>query len=748
MPKISDNAERLRVLNELGSTLLVEAGAGTGKTALMAGRVAFLLADGVPPKEIAAITFTEAAASELLARIAGYVRDLCEERIPQELLIALPEGPSKRQVENLQLALKSFDEMICSTIHSFCQQLTSPYPVEAMLDPGATIMDEVQANLAHDQLFEEWLRDQLKNLESDNIVAVVLLERGTDGRNLLAQIIAAQQEHRSAKAPESPLTDPLVTQFRDAIESFFKIVRRASQQGLNEDKTSGYAEEFEQLSKFYSGTIQPDISFRELWRLSNPPRIGAFKRDGYELRKYQCKGAWQEAAVTAGQPKALGIQFNNEITAAYASVGQTLTALLDALGLTILSQLTRELENFGAAFQKHKQSSALLDFDDLIYHARDLLRNSPGIRSVLSNRYRHVLVDEFQDTDPLQAEILFLLCGDGHEDAPWHERLLRPGQLFIVGDPKQSIYRFRRADISCYNKVRKAFLDQCPGSKVEITANFRSQQDILEYVNERFASQFREIGFAPLTCTLEGERPTDSRVIRIAVEYAQETRVVDARHTEAEQVALFCRGLLDSFQVRTNRGVQPCRPNHIALLAPSGTELWIYESALERLGIPLSTQAGKRLFLRQEIQDLVAITRILSNRRDTFALGAFLRGPLVGLSEEALLDIVEALPRDSESGQYSRLRVTTNPELILHPVARETLRVLHSLSKKAYNTTPFDILCAAIEQLRVRPLLLQRHPTYPSRTISGNNVSAATGSAQLTFQTALAISPAKAINAR
>lgn len=718
MPTIIDQSERLRVLTDLDSTLLVEAGAGTGKTALMAGRVAMLLAAGVPTREIAAITFTEAAASELFARIFDYSSELREGRIPPELSVSFPEGPTRHQTENLLRASDSLDELICSTIHSFCQQLTKPYPVEANLDPGAVIMDEVQADLAYDVLFEEWLRSELSQSEDDRPVAVLLVERGVKGRRLIEQIVAAQQNRRGAQSPSSRLSQHLTNDFRSAVAAFVEIYGRATRQGLIENTTSVYADGFQVLAEFYATDFQPDTSFRQLWRLTEPPDIAAFKKDGYHFRKYQCKGAWQEAARAAHQSRTLGEQFNNELSGAYDRVAQTLTSLLDALGETVLAQLTTALEGFTATYGRHKRSSAVLDFDDLLYNARDLLRRSPEVRAALSGRYRHILVDEFQDTDPVQAEILFLLCGEGPNDAPWPEMRLRPGQLFLVGDPKQSIYRFRRADIACYERVRQAFLEQFPGSKIQITANFRSQEPILTFVNDRFSAPLNEIGFAPLSCTLEGPPPSDPRVVRLGINYPPDMGAPDRRRAEATQVAQFCRHLLDNFQVRTKNGLQTCKPKHIALLAPSSTELWVYEQALEEIGIPLSTQAGKGLFRRQEIQDLIAITRVLSNRRDTFALGALLRGPLIGLSEEELLDIVAALPRRPESGDYVSISVTTDPESIPHPVARESLKILNSLSKRAYNTTPFDILNSAVEGLNIRPLLLQRHPRYAERTLA------------------------------
>ncbi len=162
-----------------------------------------------------------------------------------------------------------------------------------------------------------------------------------------------------------------------------------------------------------------------------------------------------------------------------------------------------------------------------------------------------------------------------------------------------------------------------------------------------------------------------------------------------------------------------CRPGDIALLAPTGSDLWRYEEALERRGIPVATQAGKGLFRRQEIQDLIALTRVLADRRDTLALGALLRGPLVGLTEEELLDIVWALPRSEDAPDaLPRLDLGVAPETIVHPYARDIIEKLQALRLKMNATTPHDLLSQAIDVLRVRPILLQRHRGQAERALA------------------------------
>ena len=311
-------------------------------------------------------------------------------------------------------------------------------------------------------------------------------------------------------------------------------------------------------------------------------------------------------------------------------------------------------------FREYKRAAALLDFDDLIFSARDLLRDHDEVRCALAARFRHVLVDEFQDTDPLQTEIFWRLCGEppGDGDAgDWTAFALRPGALFLVGDPKQAIYRFRGADIAAYVRAREAFRAGDTGAVLSIATNFRSRAPIMEYVNARFETALSEENGQPGFQALDPFRPPRDggpSVIALDVAVADEDGKANAqqqRDGEAEAVAELCARLIGSEPVPDpeNGRLRPCRAGDIALLAPTGSDLWRYEEALEERGIPVATQAGKGLYRRQEIQDLIAVTRVLADRRDTLALGALLRGPLVGLTEEELLDIVWSLPRADDA---------------------------------------------------------------------------------------------------
>jgi ATP-dependent exoDNAse (exonuclease V) beta subunit len=664
MPALSDTKHRQRALTDHSATLLVEAGAGTGKTSLLAGRVALLLASGVHPRNVAAITFTELAASELLQRIQEYVRELVNGNVPEPLQIAMAEdfadgqseplslaasaagGLTDKQMESLSSAAGALDELTCTTIHGFCQRLTTPYPIEANVDPGAVIMDEGEADLNHKTLLRQWLRNRLEGPQADDPLAELLVIEGEQGLRLIEQLADARRARRTASAPQPKLSQNHIDEFRTSVTFFRKWYAGAQSQGLEELTTGEYISGFEALAAQYASGYRAETSFRQLWGYAHPQQISAMKKNSYEFRQYKCKGKWTAAAKCTGQSQAKADRNNDEACELYERVAESLQILVGLAAESAQSQLISALDDLQASFRAFKRESALLDFDDLLYFARDLLRTHPAVRAALADRYQNILVDEFQDTDPLQSEILFLLCGEDGGDKPWPEQRLRSGQLFLVGDPKQSVYRFRRADIRSYKQAKAAIQRQWPDNVLPITDNFRSRGPILDFVNQRFAVPLSSIGYEPLVSTVTSSCKEAFSIGRIPIgTEGSEYKVYEWRELEAQAVAQLCHKLIGRFTVRENNELVPCRPGDIALLAPTGTDLWIFERALEDMDIPIATQAGKGFFIRQEVHDLVAIARILSNSRDTLALGALLRGPLVGLTEQELLDIVAGLPQ-------------------------------------------------------------------------------------------------------
>ncbi len=216
---LKDDGARRDAISLHDRSILVEAGAGSGKTAVMAGRIAAMLAEGVAPRSIAAVTFTELAASELLSRVREFVVDLSDGTIATELRVALPDGLSQAHRDNLAAASAAIDEITCSTIHGFCQRLIKPYPAEADIDPGAGVMDRNQADLTFLEIVDGWLRERLSGGQG-GILAEMVLHSPGETVALIHKIAENLRRRRTLSAPPvSPLGGHL-TAFRQAAANF------------------------------------------------------------------------------------------------------------------------------------------------------------------------------------------------------------------------------------------------------------------------------------------------------------------------------------------------------------------------------------------------------------------------------------------------------------------------------------------------------------------------------------------------
>ena len=422
--KLPDREARIRALTDLDRSMLIEAGAGSGKTSIIAGRVAMLFARGVEPKSVAAVTFTEFAASELLIRISRFVSELANGEVPRDLEIVFPKGVSIEQQTNLKRARGSLDQLICSTIHGFAQALIKPFPVEAEIDPGAEIIDPSEADLAFGERFEAWLKDHLSGRTDDDVVAEFVLAGEDKALGWLRSIADFRRKNCDSCPAAGTWSAAQVKEFRQTVTSFTKALAGV---GFCEANTEAAAKDFAQFSETMRGlgVCSGQPTNRALIAALNTPRPrNCFTRAG-SRRKLQTTGKWRRAAAAVGRPEAAGTAAFDVSTARYHACHDAREALMARTAGELLQRVSDEMTGLMADWRAYKQTAALLDFDDLLYTARDLLIGHEEVRQALARRFRHILVDEFQDTDPLQIEILWRLCGESREAAAWSPSIVR-----------------------------------------------------------------------------------------------------------------------------------------------------------------------------------------------------------------------------------------------------------------------------------------------------------------------------------
>jgi len=609
----SDQAQRDRILTDLDSTLFVEAGAGTGKTSSLVGRIVRLVATGrTEMRRIAAITFTEKAAAELRDR----VRETMERAAREE---DLPDDEAAR----IREAIGEIDAAAIETLHGFAQRILTTYPLEAGLPPAVSVQDEVVSSIA----FEEHWRDYLDNLLENPALEEVLVRAYVLGLDLGELRTLALALHRNwDRVEDADLAAPALPPV-DTGAVLAALDEACGIQACCVDSSDFLYQHLEWMKTYRTRLEATEDQLDALRVLAQPRKLSHTKGK---------KASWQ--GITP-----------DEIRTMLAEVQDSRQALLDEQRAAVLAALLAELRSFVLSYAEERQREGQLEFHDLLVLARDLLRHHPSVRRALQAQFSHLLIDEFQDTDPIQIELAVLLaCGETETAvSDWREAEIEEGRLFFVGDPKQSIYRFRRADIILYRRVQEKFADRT----IYLTQNFRSCRSVIDWVNAVFDSLIGEgdtEGQAPyvaLDCSWEavGESPT----VRLVGEPSDENVPV-IRWREAQEIAAIIRQASAEGWSVTGQDEQEAREVRsacyadIAILLPTRTSLQLLERALDESGIPYRVESQDLLYDTQEVRDLLAILRSIDDPTDEVALVAALRTPAFACADDELVRYSQA----------------------------------------------------------------------------------------------------------
>ncbi len=566
-------SEQQAAIEHVGG-LLLTANAGSGKTSVMAERfVLAARAEGGDVARILAITFTEKAAAELKTR----VRDRFEQ---------LGDDERARATEGAWI----------STIHSFCARLLRTHALAAGIDPRFAVLDERAAERLAGAAFDAAL-DALVDEHGSAALALIAAYRPAE---LRTAIVDLHGELRS-RGEEEPALPPARPAPLGPAHSALALARAQAVAELDvarDGKTVARAREaIAACSVLLDRPLDPPPAFGEVAALTLP-------RNGAALAGPGC--AAYRAALDA-----------------YAD------ACADVAAVPVHALLDVLLRGFSRRYAEAKHAASALDFEDLELRANRLLREHEPLRARYAERFEHVMVDEFQDTNPLQLELLERIAGE---------------RLFAVGDELQSIYGFRHADVRQFRARRAALAER--GRTATLATNFRSHGDLLDAFNFAFAPRF-DTSFVPLVAGREEPREADAsepsgpRVELLVTDRAadwSEAGLVPAgtvppaplwRIAEAKLLAVRVRALLDAGRA----------PGDVVLLLRATGDLATYERALVELGIPTYVIGGRGYWAQQQVRDLTAYLSVLANPRDGTALMTVLASPLVGLSSDGLVQL-------------------------------------------------------------------------------------------------------------
>ena len=513
------------------------------------------------------------------------------------------------------------------------------------MTPGYGVADDVQARLLFDEAFEEWITDELTRLDSP---LLPVLEAGVRPCHL-AELANDMLDHHDL------LTDldavlPAPPGYSEAAWTAFSTAAANLQANLDRllgdchdpaaDKAFLAMDPARDAVELLARQTASDSTLPRHRLLDGPdlPKIGRSGR----------KGDWADGSL-------------DELRGLVTEVWDTHKAWVEAFRSSMTMLAVTSLGGALTAYERKKAETSQLDFEDLLLRTRDLLRTDASARRDLAENWTRILVDEFQDTDPVQVEIVTRLAADGAVDDVGGSPIAGPGRLFVVGDPKQSIYRFRRADIQMYTRTVEE-LEASGGARWVITENFRTRPSITNWVNRLFErlmprdeADAHQPPYSPLTPFRSEPAGTTGGVLRLDIdgivpvlpgEKPKSLNSTARRRLEAEAVAAqLVHGMSDGGWRVVDRETgeeRPARWSDVAILLRTFTPLEAYEGAFRAAEIPFRVEGGRYYFKRVEVQALLATLRAIDDPLDRVAMIASLRSPLFGFTDDELLIGAEA----------------------------------------------------------------------------------------------------------
>ncbi|SMC41852.1 helicase-exonuclease AddAB subunit AddA [Papillibacter cinnamivorans] len=652
MREFRPTPEQLAAAEDRGGGLLVSAAAGSGKTRVLIERLFRWLTDPEDPRDIdefLVITYTNAAAAELRGRIAD------------ELTARLALDPGNRHLQRQRLLLYKAE---IGTVHHFCASLLREFSHVLDLSPDFRVADEAEAVILRQKVLTEVIRARYEEMEPGFALLADTMAAGRDDRRLFEIVSDLYGKLQSHPYPGRWLSECLaefrVEGFSDAGESPWGriILERAARQ------TSSWAREIRGAIRLMAGYPPLEKNYGpcfgdiegQLERLGSSASLGwdAF-RDGTRI-DFGRLGAVRGFEDKELQERIKGIRDRckkriQKLQKTFSDDSRQLFEDMEAVrpAVEALFSLTEEFE---AAYAREKRARGLADFSDLEHLAVRLLTEAEtgapsALAGEISRRYREIMVDEYQDTNQVQ-NLIFSAVSRREEN------------LFLVGDVKQSIYRFRLADPSIFLKKYREFRprgESEPGEprKILLSRNFRSREGILAAANflfqNIFSTEFGEMEYGPEECLYPGAEYPESREAALELDVldmstldkdAEEESPLKAE-LEADFVAGKIRELLDRpFQVFDpgTGGTRPVTQEDIVILMRSPSDKRsIFARSLAERGISVHGSGESRFFESAEISVILALLTILDNPRQDIPLISVLRSPVFGFSPDRLAEI-------------------------------------------------------------------------------------------------------------
>jgi ATP-dependent exoDNAse (exonuclease V) beta subunit len=540
----------------------------------------------------------------------------------------------------LEEPLLHVDRAVIGTIHSFCGTLLRESPVEARVDPNFAVADGLGRTLLVSRTWDAWLEEELSAGLPPALAEARAMGFTLDRARELADLLASNRDLIGhVPGPRGAGNSEDAGSTGDALDASARADADAFAALLEREATEFVRLAREHCESDADGGLRAILDFADA--VSAASYLTGPARTSYLLKRVKPapgpkqgnRTNWDASVLASLRERAAALRARQEELAALASHNAAVA-------------LVAWLRGFVERYEAEKVRAGVLDFDDLLLKARTLLRDDLAARERWKAAYERILVDEFQDTDPLQCEVVFFLSEvKGGRAREWHEVEIEPGKLFIVGDPKQSIYRFRRADIEMYERAKSV-----AGGLLHLTENFRTRPAIVAEVNAAFEGVMvpPEDGrkYQPAYEALSPAR-ADTDVAPGVVLLTppggapQGESVEDVRVEEARAVAAFLAEARDRGFFRVwDRAADSWRPaglGDMAVLFRRTAALEAYEDAFTAYDLEFRVAGGRRFYARREVRELGAVLAAVDDPHSGVAVVGALRSPFLGVSDESIL---------------------------------------------------------------------------------------------------------------
>ena len=689
-----DTNSRNLIVSEIHQNFFVEAGAGSGKTTMLVSRMDAMVEEGIDIRKICAITFTKAAAAEFYER---FQKLLIERSNPDYVWVdtghagQLPE-PTPETRRLCAQALQDIDLCFMGTIDSFCSMVLSEHPSEAHIPSDATIVSDQEAEVFYKQMYVKICSGEYGENLAEMSRMFRAFHRNAEDVFVEGETVIMGNRNVYFHYPRTEYTDIDREFAEDRQEVLHALECLIAHPELKEEGKKDSREAWENIQNIYK-------TLRKTWSYNISGILYALKQFGNLRVK---KDALDDYGPSLGGLFVPGGSKGKWLECNVCAEKGVYTRLIDlrySVSMTFLQECVPVLE-------KAMRDKGYMTFFDCLYYLRNMLRDDAEAEGKLIryiyDRHSYFLIDEFQDTNPMQAEIFFYLSSE-HPVPQWYDCVPRQGSLFIVGDPKQSIYRFRSADVASFLRVKELF-EKCGGEILSLSRNFRSTREVCRYFNRVFTdllpeqtinqSKYEEI---PLT----DKTTKDFQGIYTYTAYTGKAIEEHSDETDPLQIGRIIDTLVDNekYTITTKEDKIPrkIRYSDIMVITYGKNKLGPIMDALDARGIPVKVE-GKVLFNANEaLQETYKIYAAAADADDEIALYGALTGKLIGLSKEEII-------RYKDNGGIVSLRAEFNPEVCqdnttLH--VAEKITALRDLCQKAQKLSPAALFTRVMEEYRI-----------------------------------------------